>query len=139
MANCDKSGREYLKLSEAKEGQVVELDSSFPCCDPGLVSLRSSHVIDELWFQCKDGRHYISGQDDGDGYCTGIYPVRDVAEVADVAVTFDVSVVNMGDGQEHHVDAQFRSEAELKEWLGNYPGWSSVVVALLPGSPETNS
>lgn len=70
----DSNGREYLKLSEASKGQIVELDDGFTCHKAGNVTL---HADDkgELWFDCDDGGHHISGQADDGIHCIGIYPL----------------------------------------------------------------
>lgn len=69
----DNQGREYLKLTEATEGQIVELDDGFTCHKAGKVKLR--YWNNELVFECKDGVHTIAGQADDGVYCIGIYPV----------------------------------------------------------------
>lgn len=74
MSNShDANGREYLKLSNAKEGMKVQLDSGFSCASEGEVILFM--INEELCFACANGNHAIEGQADDDGiYCMGIYP-----------------------------------------------------------------
>jgi hypothetical protein len=68
----DVQGRGYLKLSEAKAGDIVELDGGFTCHKGGTVELHYSP--DGLYFYCDEGRHFIRGQADDDIHCIGIYP-----------------------------------------------------------------
>lgn len=76
MAQYDNNGRQYLKLSEAKVCQCIELDDGFTCHPAGQDILLQDREGGRLHFICADGNHYIDGQDDGDGYCVGIYPVE---------------------------------------------------------------
>lgn len=69
----DKQGREYLKLSEAKEGQIVELDDGFTCHEAGKVELKAD-VEGKLYFVCSEHMHMIDGQADDGINCVGIYP-----------------------------------------------------------------
>ncbi len=82
MATHDKNGREYAKLDDLKAGDVVELDGGFPCHAAGTVQLFNFDRVGKvLFFWCNgpDGeskspeKHFIDGQDDGDGHCVGIY------------------------------------------------------------------
>lgn len=59
-------GREYLKLSEAQPGMLVELDDEFTCAS-GVVKLEDCFT--GIWFPCSEGRHYL----DSHIYCTGIF------------------------------------------------------------------
>lgn len=68
----DIKGRDYLKLSEAKDGMIVELDDGFTCRKAGKAMLYSKDG--ELYFFCDDGTHLISGQADDGIHCIGIYP-----------------------------------------------------------------
>lgn len=74
MTRTDTLGREYLKLSEAKEG-IIELDAGFNCRGPGVAMLFHSDL--GFYFMCECGEHYIDGQADDGVYCIGIYPSRD--------------------------------------------------------------
>jgi hypothetical protein len=67
----DVNGREYAKLSDLKEGDIVELDRDFSCMS-GIVEI--FHSDDGLYFVCIYGRHYLIGQMEADGSLTGIYP-----------------------------------------------------------------
>lgn len=68
----DKNGREYLKLSDAKAGQIVELYAGFTCAEAGPVVLLESKQ--GIYFLCSDGEHYIDGQANDGIHCIGIYP-----------------------------------------------------------------
>lgn len=68
----DTNGREYLKLADAEPNQQVELDAFFPCIPQGKVQLHGE--VNHLYFNCKDGKHYISNQADDGIHCIGIYP-----------------------------------------------------------------
>ena len=75
MTRFDKNGREYLKLTDAKVCQCIELDDGFTCHPAGQEVLLQDGEGRALYFLCNTGSHYIRGQDDGDGYCVGIYPI----------------------------------------------------------------
>lgn len=69
----DTLGRPYAKISDLDAGSRVDLDAGFPC-----MKKRKNVLVraDEygLFFQCKDGRHYLDGQlGDSDGFLTGVY------------------------------------------------------------------
>ncbi len=70
----------YLKISAAKAGQEVELDSGFTCREAGKTVLQVD-VDGALWFHCNHGKHYLPNSeetgDDGSLVYTGIYPVED--------------------------------------------------------------
>lgn len=76
MTQFDKHGREYLKLCDAKVCQRVELDGYFTCHPGGEEVLLQDYEGGPLHFICAEGNHNIEGQDDGDGYCIGIYPLK---------------------------------------------------------------
>jgi hypothetical protein len=64
--------REYLKITDAKAGLEVEIDSGFTCREAGKVLLHA----DEgglLWFSCNHGQHFLAGQAQDD-YYIGVYP-----------------------------------------------------------------
>jgi len=69
----DTSGREYLKLADAKDGMIVELDGGFTCRRAGKAMLYHDRAKG-LYFFCDDGSHYISGQADDGIHCIGMYP-----------------------------------------------------------------
>ena len=71
MASHDKNGREYAKLSDLKKGDPIELDDGFTC-----LFVQQTPVFEQetgLYFPCNHGMHFLKGQDDGDGYCVGVY------------------------------------------------------------------
>lgn len=69
----DRHGNEWVKLSELREGDKVRLDRSFDCHAAGLVKIEES-ASGELYFDCSEGRHYLSGQADDGDHLVGIYP-----------------------------------------------------------------
>lgn len=72
LPQTDTSGRPWLRLSEAKAGQIIETDSGFTCIGAGekVALLADDHG---LYFLCEDGEHYIDGQADDGEYCVGLY------------------------------------------------------------------
>lgn len=74
MPQFDKHGREYLKIADAKGGMKCLCDGGFTCMDSfETTRLALDPATGGYYFHCADGRHYLSGQDDGDGYAVGIY------------------------------------------------------------------
>lgn len=67
----DTNGRPWAKLSELEAHRLVELDGGFTCHKAGPVTLYQDEV--GLYFECEDGRHYVSGQADDGEHCVGIY------------------------------------------------------------------
>ncbi len=74
MSTHDTDGREYLRITEAKAGQVIELDGDFTCCKAGNVKLHSDKE-GFLWFHCRAGEHGLIGQAEGEHYI-GVYPTN---------------------------------------------------------------
>jgi len=73
----DKNGREYLKLADAKQGMIVELDDGFTCRRAGKAMLYHDGAKmgpHGIYFMCEEGSHYIDGQVDDGIHCIGIYP-----------------------------------------------------------------
>lgn len=68
----DVHGKPYLKLTEAKAGQIVSIDRGFDCHSGGLELLNKDEK--GLYFSCAEGKHYIDGQCDDGIHCIGIYP-----------------------------------------------------------------
>lgn len=73
MTPTDKHGKRYLKLSEAKAGQIVTIDDGFTCARTGRRKLQADDR-GKLYFRCGDGKHFIHGQADDGIHCVGIYP-----------------------------------------------------------------
>jgi hypothetical protein len=76
----DTNGRAYLKLSEARAGQSIELDGGFTCAASGPTVLAADDR--GLYFLCHDEEaggadqhHYIAGQADDGEHCIGVYPL----------------------------------------------------------------
>lgn len=60
----------YAKLSELRVGEPIELDEGFTCTKSGRARVREDET--GLHFICAEGKHYLDGQCDGDGYCIGV-------------------------------------------------------------------
>lgn len=71
MSTHDKSGKPYAKLSELKVNDKVMLNASFSCHSGGETVLEQDEQ--GLYFKCKVGKHYISGQAVNGEHCVGIY------------------------------------------------------------------
>jgi hypothetical protein len=70
----DVNGRVYLLAAEAKPGVVVELDGGFDCSIGDRQELQVDNKGD-LYFMCKQGKHYITPQLSSSGTCyIGLYP-----------------------------------------------------------------
>lgn len=76
----DSKGREWAKLSEINEGDMVELDEGFTCVQSGRHTVRFDHDAAQrygkangLYVDCKDGHHFLKGQADDGDHCVGIY------------------------------------------------------------------
>ena len=78
----DKNGRPYLKLADAKQGMIVELDDGFTCRRSSKAILFHDGWLEGsygIYFFCDDGTHYISWQCDDGIHCIGIYPATEPA------------------------------------------------------------
>lgn len=57
-------------LNDLKPGDVIKIDGGFTCAGEGYrVVKKDSHG---LYFQCRDGQHYLDGQENEDGSLVGI-------------------------------------------------------------------
>jgi len=71
----DINGRSYVERSHLKPGQLVEFDEGFGC----LMPYSPYEVIiyeNEPCVACNRGLHYLTAQDEGDGFLIGVYPLR---------------------------------------------------------------
>jgi hypothetical protein len=67
----DRNGRTYAKLSDCRLGTKLEADGGFTCLLKGsIVTIRFDSGFP--YFECISGRHYLSGQVDGE-YLIGLY------------------------------------------------------------------
>ena len=74
MDTHDTKGRPWAKLSELKVGDKIETDVGFDCIG---AETRFVCVDDDgLYFVCKEGRHYLTGQTVDDEHLIGIYKVQ---------------------------------------------------------------
>jgi hypothetical protein len=75
MSTQDINGRPWAKLSELKEGDMIEVDGGFDCIIGGTKqTLTLQRGI--LGFECLSGHHDIAGQADDCEHCIGIYKVQ---------------------------------------------------------------
>lgn len=79
MASHDKNGRQYVKYADLQGGKVIEIDDGFTCARGGL---KIVHLDEHQhpYFVCDEGRHLLCGQDDGDGYCVGVYMPKELVQ-----------------------------------------------------------
>jgi len=68
----DLQGREYAKIKDVKEGNVLETDGHFTCMRKGEKNRVYKDPNNELFLICDDGRHYLDGQKKDD-YYLGMY------------------------------------------------------------------
>ncbi len=71
--NKDVNGREYAKLCDVTDGDIVELDSGFTCVNPGKYIVHRDNGGGALFIECSEGKHLLDGQEGDDGYLIGIY------------------------------------------------------------------
>lgn len=67
--------REFASLASLAEGDVVELDGGFTCVTKAQCKARTLGRDDVgLYFECKEGKHYLDGQTDDDSdKVVGVY------------------------------------------------------------------
>jgi|EndMetStandDraft_8_1072994.scaffolds.fasta_scaffold93719_3 hypothetical protein len=71
----DKQGRAYATVRATCKDCTVEVDGSFTCMRAGERKV-VKRDDDGLYIECDEGRHYLVGQESGDGtYYVGLYPV----------------------------------------------------------------
>lgn len=68
----DRAGRPYAKLSEIIPGEVVTVDSCFPCMSPGHKVVFEDDK-GKPYLVCDDGRHFLDGQADDGEHLVGVY------------------------------------------------------------------
>lgn len=75
MPTHDKENRPYVRLSDLKAGDKVELDAEFTCVKAGNVTVFEDET--GLYFTCRSGKHHLDGQCDEDSdHCVGVYHPR---------------------------------------------------------------
>lgn len=70
--SADVNGRPYVKLSELKHGSKIELDGGFTCAGSVVKTVQADEK-GELYFECREGYHFLVGQVDDGKYCIGVY------------------------------------------------------------------
>lgn len=74
MAALDSSGRMYATHAKVRAGDWLEADGDFTCLNSGdVVQVRESGAGD-LFVPCREGRHFLDGQEDSEGNYVGLYP-----------------------------------------------------------------
>lgn len=72
-----------MKLSDLKAGDVIVLDDGFLCAPAGPVTVEVDERNGVPYFRCNfegGSRHYLDGQEDGDGELIGVsWPAERVA------------------------------------------------------------
>lgn len=58
------------RMEDIQDGDVVYLDGGFSCTRMGVAMVHKDNK--GLFFWCRNGRHYLEGQKDEEGYLTGI-------------------------------------------------------------------
>jgi hypothetical protein len=74
VLGTDVSGRAYALTASVKAGDLLEADGDFDCIAAGSILIVQGESGD-LWVSCSHGKHGLDGQDDGDGFLVGFYPV----------------------------------------------------------------
>ncbi len=74
MSAIDLRGRPYAKIADVKVGSILKPDGDFTCMLEGT-KLVVAHD-DGLYVPCSVGRHYLSGQVQGDHYL-GLYFIEE--------------------------------------------------------------
>lgn len=76
-ASTDTSGRQWARLSELKAGDKVSLDRGFSCRagKSSVVEVKADEN-GSLYFDCNDGKHYLSGQVGKYDHLIGVYKVE---------------------------------------------------------------
>lgn len=70
MATHDLQGRAYVRLSQLRVGDQVEVDGDFTCMEPGAI--KTVRHNDGLYIECSEGQHHL---DSGEGdHVVGVYP-----------------------------------------------------------------
>jgi hypothetical protein len=67
----DRRGRPWARLSDLRDGCLVELDSGFDCHPSGKVVVESNSF--GLYFHCDVGHHYLYLETNAEGDCVGVY------------------------------------------------------------------
>ena len=67
-----KKGR-WANLKTLKPGDRRFTDGGFPCMPDGELKVVRSDDNGQLYVACQHGKHYLDGQDDGDGKLIGLY------------------------------------------------------------------
>lgn len=59
-----------MRLSDLIEGDIIVIDDGFTCAKAGEHRVYADD--DGLFFYCREGKHYLDGQEDETGYLIGI-------------------------------------------------------------------
>lgn len=67
---------EPARMGMLRAGDKVRADAGFTCMAAGVKMVHADHDGD-LWIQCHEGQHYLSGQlyEDENDKLMGLYPV----------------------------------------------------------------
>lgn len=59
-----------MRLADVKEGDTIIADGGFTCIHPGPVAVEGD--AKGLFVHCAEGKHYLAGQEGGDGDLIGL-------------------------------------------------------------------
>jgi len=59
-----------VKFANVKDGDVLIADGGFTCINAGRVTVKRSDR--GLYFDCRDGKHYLDGQENEVGELVGL-------------------------------------------------------------------
>jgi hypothetical protein len=67
--------REFARIGKVRQGDVLEADDGFDCIAKGEHLVVQCDTDKKLYVPCKQGLHYLSGQESGHFY-VGLYKVE---------------------------------------------------------------
>lgn len=70
----DRCGRPWAMASDVKAGDMLQCDGGFTCMRDGAKKVVKADG-DKRYVACRDGRHYLKGQENNDGALIGLYKV----------------------------------------------------------------
>jgi hypothetical protein len=73
--SCDIYKRQWAELSKVKAGDRLFADEGFTCMSAGEVKYVRRDHEGQLFVPCRDGKHYLVGQREGD-VLVGFYTFR---------------------------------------------------------------
>ena len=68
-----KAGPRWANLKNVKPGDRLFTDGGFTCMEAGELKVVRRDEGGQLYVACRDGKHLLDGQNDGDGKLIGVY------------------------------------------------------------------